>query len=310
MIKQKISFKNQDNDKTYIHKWAPDKNIKGIVQIAHGMAEHTARYDHFATALVREGFVVYANDHRGHGESARSLEDLGYISDYDGFADMVADMKSVTNIAKVQNPGMPIILFGHSMGSFLAQHYIQLHGGGINGVILSGTTGKPPAIVDAGIILAKVIMKTKGRRASGKRLDKMIFGHYNDRFEANKTKFDWLSSDPEEVAKYVADPYCGTLFPISFFHDLLVGMRRIHNKEFLQSVPKELPIYIFGGGDDPVSNYGLGITSLANTYKTLGIKQVTTKIYPAGRHEMLNETNKEEVIEDTIEWIKNVGFSL
>lgn len=306
MIKERITFKNKDRNKINVYKWSPDKNVKGIVQIAHGMAETAARYDYFARALVNEGYIVYANDHRGHGGTAASVEELGYISDNDGFIDMVEDMRRLTKIVKADNPGLPIILFSHSMGSFLTQRYIQLYGNEIDGVILSGTNGKPPSTINAGIVLSKTIMKLKGRKASGKLVDKMAFGSYNKRFMPNKTKFDWLSRDEEQVAKYIDNPYCGTIFPVSFFHDLFIGMKSVHRPEFLNQIPKELPIYIFGGSDDPVGNYGVGITNLEAAYKSLGIKNVTSKLYPDGRHEMLNEINRDEVIDDVINWIKNI----
>ncbi len=304
MIKEKITFKNKDDIKIYVHKWSPDNNPKGIVQIAHGMAERAIRYDYFARALVKEGFVVYANDHRGHGESASSIEELGYISDGDGFSDMVEDMKILTNIVKSENPDLPVILFSHSMGSFLAQHYIQLYGNEIDGLILSGTSGKQPPTVDVGILLARSIMKLRGRKASGKLVDKLAFGTYNKRFKPNRTKFDWLSRDSKQVDKYIDDPYCGSLFPVSFFYDLFVGMKTIHRPEYLARVPKDLPIYIFGGQDDPVSNYGLGIIQLGGTYKYLGIRNITSRLYPGGRHEMLNEINRDEVIGDILDWIE------
>lgn len=306
MIKEKLTFKNKDSMTIFVKKWSPEKAIKGIIQIAHGMAETAARYDYFARALVREGFVVYANDHRGHGESAASIDELGYISDYDGFSDMVADMKILTNIAKSENPGLPIILFSHSMGSFLSQRYIQLYGRELEGVILSGTNGKPPALADTGILIAKIIMTLKGRKASGKLLDQLAFGSYNKRFKPNKTKFDWLSRDEEQVVKYIENPYCGALFPVSFFYDLFVGMKTIHRPELLDKVPKDLPIYIFGGQDDPVGNYGVGIMNLARTYTALGIEDIASRLYPGGRHEMLNEINRDEVIQDVISWIKDI----
>ena len=303
MISHQFTFKNKDNMKMYVYKWSPDKMVKGIIQIAHGMAETAKRYEYFAKAMTEQGYVVYANDHRGHGNSAASIEDLGYISDEDGFSDMVTDMKTLTDIAKKENPGVAIILLGHSMGSFLAQRYIQLYGKDINGVILSGTNGKPKAMVNVGIGLAKVIMSLKGRRASGKVLDSLSFKSYNKKINPLLTKFDWLSRDQEQVALYMADPYCGTLFPVSFFYDLLNGMKLIHKKEELKRVPKDLPIYIFAGDADPVGDYGKGVTGLYGTYQSMGIREVTCKLYPGGRHEMLNETNKDEVIEDIIRWI-------
>lgn len=306
MKTERLIFRNKDDIKIHVYKWSPSGEVKGIIQIAHGMAEHAGRYDYFAEALVKEGFIVYANDHRGHGQSAPSIEELGYISDQDGFSDMVTDMRSLTAIAKKDNPNLPIILFSHSMGSFLAQRYIQLYGNDIDGVILSGTTGKQGPKVNVGIMLAKSLMKIKGRRAKIKLLDELAFSNYNKKAEPKRTKFDWLSSDPKQVDQYVADPYCGTLFTVSFFHDLFVGTKMIHRPELLKQVPQDLPIYIFGGQDDPVSDYGLGIMDLAKTYTQLGVQDLTSRLYPGGRHEMLNEINQDEVIADVISWIKEI----
>lgn len=303
MIAQQFTFKNKDHIKIHVYKWSPEKAAKGIIQIAHGMAETAKRYEYFAQAMTEEGFIVYANDHRGHGQSAISTKDLGYISDNDGFDDMVTDMKTLTGIAKKENPRLPVILFSHSMGSFLAQRYIQLYGDNIRGVILSGTNGRPEPILGVGTIIAKVIMKLGGRKASGKILDALSFGSYNKRIQGPKTKFDWLSTDEGQVEQYMNDPYCGTLFPVSFFYDLFKGLKIIHKKENLKQVPKNLHIFIFAGDEDPVGNYGKGIMDLYKTYQSLGIEDVTYKLYPKGRHEMLNEINRDEVIKDVIEWI-------
>ena len=306
MIREKFNFINKDNTSINVYKWTPEDEVKGIIQISHGMNERAIRYDYFAKKLAQEGYLVYANDHRGHGDSSPSKEELGYISDNDGFQDMVDDMKQLTDIIKKENPKLKLILLGHSMGSFLAQRYIQLYGEEIDGVILSGTNGKQSSMVNMGILLSKIIMKRKGRKSSGEILDKLTFGKYNDRFKPNKTKFDWLSRDEIEVKKYIEDPYCGNIFPTSFFHDLYIGTKIIHNKAFLEKIPKNLPIYIFAGDADPVGNYGKGILSLYNRYKSLGIKDISYKLYKDGRHEMLNEINKDEVIEDTIRWIEKI----
>nr|WP_245592359.1 alpha/beta hydrolase [Ectobacillus panaciterrae] len=297
---------NQDNIPINVQKWIPETDIKGVVQIAHGMSERAIRYDYFARALMKEGFVVYANDHRGHGESAASIDELGYISDNDGFHDMVEDMKQLTDIIKEENLNKKVILFGHSMGSFLAQRYIQLYGNELSGVILSGTNGKQKPIVNFGITLTKLMIAFKGRKTDGTLVDKLAFGSYNNRFKPNSTKFDWLSRDKEQVQKYIDDPYCGNVFPVSFFHDLFIGTKVIHKKENLEKIPKDLPIYIFAGDSDPVGNYGRGIVDLDNTYKSFNINNVTYKLYAGGRHEMLNEINRDEVILDTINWLKNI----
>lgn len=306
MIREDFTFKNKDGIEINVHKWIPSIKIKAVIQIAHGMSERAIRYELFAQRLTEEGFLVYANDHRGHGKSSNSMEELGYISDNDGFEDMVEDMKKLTDIIREENPEMKIILFSHSMGSFLAQRYIELYGNGLAGVILSGTNGNPPTAVNLGIFLTKSIMKSKGRKHKSKFIDKLAFGSYNKKITAANTPFDWLTRDEEEVKKYIADPYCGTLFPVSFFYDLFKGMKTIHKEKNLNNISVDLPIYIFAGNADPVGNYGKGIISLYNTYKTLNIKSVTYKLYTGGRHEMLNELNNEQVMRDTIQWIKSL----
>lgn len=306
MSRQDFKFTNKDGIEINVHKWIPKDSIKGVVQIAHGMSERAFRYEYFAEKLNEAGFLVYANDHRGHGKSSNSIEELGYISDNDGFQDMVEDMKKLTDIIKEENPNKKVVLFSHSMGSFLAQRYIQLYGKEIAGVVLSGTNGKPPAAVNLGIFLSKSILQVKGRRHKSKLIDKLAFGSYNKKVVPTKTSFDWLTRDEEEVKKYIADPYCGTLFPVSFFYDLFKGMKTLHKQENLNNIPKDLPIYIFAGNADPVGNYGEGIINLYNIYKSLSISNTTYKLYTGGRHEMLNELNKEQVIRDTIEWFKGI----
>jgi alpha-beta hydrolase superfamily lysophospholipase len=306
MTRTDFIFTNKDHIRINVYKWTPEKEIKGVIQIAHGMSERAIRYEYFAHALVKEGYAVYANDHRGHGSSAASIQELGYISDNDGFQDMVDDMKQLTDIIHNENPEKKIILFGHSMGSFLAQRYIQQYAADISAVILSGTNGKQTPAVNVGILLTKILMRLKGRRAEGSLLDRMTFGSYNNSFQPAATSYDWLSRDKEQVQMYIDDPYCGNVFPVSFYHDLFVGTKVIHKRENLNRIPTDLPIYIFAGGSDPVGQNGKGIINLINIYKSLKIENVTYKLYPEGRHEMLHEINKDEVISDTIDWLDTV----
>jgi len=184
------------------------------------------------------------------------------------------------------------------MGSFIAQRYMEIYGDTVKGVILSGTGGKPNASMNMGIFLSKVIMNLRGRRASGRLMDDLGFGNYNKLVENQKTKYDWLSRDEEEVEKYILDPYCGGVFPVSFFYDFLKGMKAIHKKDNLASIPKNLFITMFSGDKDPVGNYGKGILSLVDTFKSLGIKNLSYKLYEGGRHEILNEINRDMVTED------------
>jgi alpha-beta hydrolase superfamily lysophospholipase len=306
ILRNTFIFKNKDGIDINAYKWIPKGNIRGIIQIAHGMSEKAIRYEYLAEKLTEVGFLVYANDHRGHGKSAKSIDELGYISHNDGFKDMVEDMKQLLDIINMENPQGKIILLGHSMGSFLAQRYIQLYGMDLAGVILSGTNGKQKPIINLGILVSKTIMNFKGRKYKSSMINNLAFGSYNKKINPVHTPFDWLTRDEDEVDKYITDPYCGTLFPVSFFYDLFKGMKLIHKEENLRLVPKDLPIYILGGNADPVGNYGEGIINLYKTYKSQNIKFLSYKIYTGGRHEMFNEINKDEVIKDTIEWIMEI----
>ncbi|HHZ13689.1 MAG TPA: alpha/beta hydrolase [Clostridiales bacterium] len=291
-----------------VHKWGLEEGqaIKGVVQISHGMAEWAYRYDYFAKALNREGYIVYANDHRGHGLTAPSMEDVGYISDNDGFFDKVEDMRELNQLIREEHPSLPVVLFGHSMGSFLSQRYIQLYGSDLVGVILSGSNGKQGPIINLGIALAYLEMKFKGRRHRSRLLDKLSFGSYNRAFPDNRTKFDWLSRDEKQVDRYIEDPYCGGIFTSSFFYDFLRGLKMITRRKNLEAVPKNLPIYIFSGSMDPVGGFGKGVEKLKEMYETHGLKEVSLVLYPEGRHEMLNEINRDEVIEDIVRWLDKI----
>lgn len=299
-----FNFKTKNSIPINSYKWSPTGEIKAVVQISHGMNEHILRYDEFAKFLSAKGYLVYGNDHLGHGGSVLEDKDLGYISDKDGFIDMVEEMKNLTDLIKEENKDLKVFLFSHSMGSILAQRYIQIYGDKIDGLILSGTSGKPPAVLNIGILLSNMIMKAKGRDYKSKMIDKLSFGSYNKRFTPNRTEFDWLTSVDEEVDKYIEDPLCGNLFPVCFFHDLYVGMKEIHIDENLQKVPRDLSTYIISGEDDPVGDYGNGIRSLNNLYKNLGMKDTEYKLYKGGRHEMLNEKNKLEVMIDVLNWLE------
>ncbi len=290
----------RDGKEIYLYKWETEENIKpkAVVQVIHGMAEYGSRYDRFAKELIKDGFIVYADDHRGHGKSAENLSSLGYISDNDGFHTMVHDQNEINKFIKSENEGLDVYIFSHSMGSFIAQRYMEIYGDSVKGVILSGTGGKPTPIMNVGILLSRIIMDLKGRRASGKLIDDLGFGSYNKMIKNQKTKYDWLTRDDDEVEKYILDPYCGGEFPVSFFYDFLKGMKAIHKRDNLSAIPKELPISIFSGDMDPVGDYGKGVLSLANTLRSLGVKNLNCKLYEGGRHEILNEINREQVTED------------
>lgn len=304
MRAENFTFKDENNMELFVYKWLPDENVKvkGIVQIAHGMAETAARYQGFANTLTNEGFIVYANDHRGHGKTAGKVSKLGDLG-VDGFNTMVENMHGLNQTIKFDNPSLPIFLLGHSMGSFLLQRYICLYGSGLKGAILSGSCGKQGVIIDIARLIAKIEIRKIGRNGKSNKLDKLSFASYNKFFNPKRTDFDWLSRDDKEVDKYIEDPFCGTVFTAGFFYDFLGGIKSIADNRQIKRVPKDLPIYIFSGDKDPVGKNGKGVLKLFKTYKKHGIVDLTYKLYKDGRHEMLNEINKEEVNSDVIKWL-------
>ncbi|KPV43072.1 alpha/beta hydrolase [Alicyclobacillus ferrooxydans] len=304
MIKDEFTYTDPTGTEIFVYAWSPDspEDIQGVVQISHGMAETAARYERFARVLNDAGYIVYANDHRGHGKSAKSLDDVGYIGD-DGFNWMVKNMAELNEIVRERHPDLPVFLFGHSMGSFLAQQYIALYGDSLKGAILSGSGGNPGAVINLGIYLAKRELKRNGDRFRSVTLSKMTFGPYNKGFSPARTDFDWLSRDTAEVDAYINDPYCGGIFTANFYYHFYKGLRDTFKNRMAERVPKKLPIYIFSGDKDPVGKNGKGVEQLLQIYQRAGINDVTLKLYPNGRHEMLNETNRDEVMADVVTWI-------
>lgn len=306
MRKEEFTFKDLGGMEIFVYKWLPDEGIdvKGVVQIAHGMAETARRYERFAEVLTGSGYIAYANDHRGHGRTAKTLENVGYTG-YEGFEWMVKNLHQLNEIIKKENPNLPVFLFGHSMGSLLAQRYITLYGDGLKGVILSGTAGKQGIMLDIAINITRNELKKNGEKERSEKLNKLTFGNYNNAFSPGRTEFDWLSRDNEEVDKYINDPFCGTVFTTRFFYDFFRGMKEIHKTENMMNIPKELPFYIFSGDKDPVGKKCKSVLWLIKAYKKLGIKDVTYKFYKDGRHEMLNEINKDEVMREVIAWLES-----
>lgn len=301
-----FTFKGEEDTDIYVYKYEPieKENINGIVQISHGMSEEAGRYKRFANYLTDNGYIVYINDHRGHGKSAENINRIGILAQKDGIHCIVKDLNKLTKIIKTENNGLPIFLFSHSMGSFAAQKYIIDYSEDIDGVILSGTNGLHGIEVDLGFLVAKVMSKIQGREKKAYLIDKLAFGGFNKKFKPNKSEFDWLSRDFKEVEKYIENEYCGVVFSNGYFYDLFKLFKEIRNTNNLKKINSKLPIYIFAGDKDPVGKFGKGVTKLYESYKKVGIENVEFKLYSGGRHEMLNEINKDEVINDTINWIK------
>jgi len=272
---------------------------RAVIQLAHGMAEHTARYDDFASFLVSKGFAVYMNEYAGHGRHAKIL---GYFAENNGMDYVIADIKSLEETARQENPGLPVFIMGHSMGSFIVRKYITIYGAGLAGCILSGTAGKNKA-VGGGLLVASLQKKIKGPTSTGKMLTAMSFGSYTKKIENPVNAHAWLSRDDEICRAYKDDKYCGFKFTASGFYDLLTLLKEINAKGWEEKVPKTLPVYLFAGAEDPVGDYGNGVIEVYERLKKTGLEDLNCKLYPGGRHEMLNELNKQEVYGEVIEWL-------
>lgn len=283
-----------------VHCWLPETPPKAAVQIAHGLAEHGARYARVAQALCSAGYAVYANDHRGHGLTAKTPADLGFFAPRNGWAACIDDLRKLKEKIASQHPQLPIVLMGHSMGSFMAQHIAGKHGSGFAAAVLSGTNGKPPPIAALGAILARIERLRLGPHGRSALLNAMFFGAFNRPFAPARTPFDWLSRDPAEVDKYIADPLCGFIPSAQLLIDLLGGVGEAVKTSTRAGIPKNLPIYVFNGSCDPVAN---NVGELLAAYRKAGLQNVTHKIYPGARHETLNEINRDEVTRDLVAWL-------
>jgi alpha-beta hydrolase superfamily lysophospholipase len=292
-----------DGTRLHVNRWLPDGPAKAVVQVAHGMAEHSDRYARFAQRLTDVGYAVYAGDHRGHGGTAAGLDDRGYFGDKDGFDLVVEDMHLLMQHARSEQPGLPFFLFGHSMGSFLARGFATRFGADLDGLLLTGTSGDPGALGKVGIVLATLEGRLRGRRHVSGLMNTLTFGQYNAAFKPNRTKFDWLSRDEAEVDLYIADERSGNVFTSGFYADLFRGLAAVSSDRAVALVPKDLPIYLASGSLDPVGNKTKGVQQVADQYRRLGVQDVTTKFWPEARHEVLNETNRDEVMDDILEWL-------
>lgn len=307
MRKGHFIWEDAQGIKHYVYEWLPSEDVgfKGIVQIAHGMAETAARYVRLAQVLTENGYAVYANDHLGHGQTAGSLEALGKFGK-DSFHAMADTMGEITSQIRTryEESNLPLFMLGHSMGSFLTQYYmgsyLERYPTHVQGILLSGSNGKEGPVLQVGIGIATLEAALRGDHFRSVLLTALSFGSFNTKFKPNRTPFDWLSRDEREVDAYINDPYCGSIFTSGYFRDFFKGLVEIHKFHHLARIRKEIPIYIFSGEEDPVGGQGKGVRSLIKTYEKLGIHDISYKLYPGGRHEMLNEINREEVMQDIV----------
>ena len=297
------TFTTFDNETIFYYKWKAALPLKGIIQISHGVGEHAGRYQSIAELLQQKGFEVYANDHRIHGKSVKSSDHLGFYDGDDYFSDAISDMRRLTEIIKKEHPNKKIILFGHSMGSLLSRQYVTKFGDDLEALVLSGTASFMKGIGSVGLLSAKVLSKLNGKHRSNEILKNLFFNQFNKKFKPNRTKVDWISSDEAQVDLFEADPLRIEDFSLSVFLDILKGSKKINRLHTFKKTPQGLPIFIFSGDKDPVGEMGKGVKKVAKKYKKAGIKDLTLKLYKGGRHEMLNEVNKDEVEKDLLNWL-------
>ncbi len=307
MTADSFTFPSQDGLDIFVYAWLPrDAAPRAVVQIAHGMAEHAGRYGRLAAALNEAGFTVYANDHRGHGRSVRQPADLGHLADRDGWTLALADLDRLNTLIRQRHPGLPVVLLGHSMGSFMAQRYMIEHGDRIAAVVLSASNGPIGPLRPIGVQVARLERLRLGRRGRSGLIHSMSFGSFNKGFRPVRTECDWLSRDAAEVDKYVADPLCGFVCSVQTWFDFLNGLGENEKADNLARIPKDLPVYVLAGSDDPVSARTAGLQRLMAAYETAGLRRVEHRFYPGGRHEIFNETNRDEVTADLVAWLDGV----
>lgn len=304
-IKKQNFYYKSSNKKTKIHGvcWIPEGiKVRAVLQIAHGMVEYIERYDDFARFLCRHGIAVVGNDHLGHGISVASEEDWGYLGD-NGFECMVDDLKKVQKHFKGRFPNVPYYILGHSMGSFATRYFLIKYKNAVDGAIIMGTGYHPVPLAVAGQYLTRLLAQFKGWNFRSELVNKMAFGSYNKGFKDARTDFDWLTRDEEMVDKYIAEPRCQFIFTLNGYHELFKGIRFISNKKNIDKMSKEMPILFVSGEDDPVGNHGDGVQKVYDLFTVAGMEELDIIFYEGGRHEILNEINRDEVYEDVYNWL-------
>ncbi|MBR4111365.1 MAG: lysophospholipase [Clostridia bacterium] len=306
---EKISFKSSNNINIVRGKimTPATEEIKGVVQLSHGMCEYIERYDEFANYLLEQGYVVAGHDHIGHGDSVNAEKDRGFFAKESGYKYLVKDLHYMTKIVKKRYPNLPYFMLGHSMGSFISRCYIVKYGEELDGIILLGTMG-PQWAVDAGIQLADRLIQKKGEMYKSKKLDQLCFEFANLNFEPIMTKYDWTCRDKEVVQNHVEDKKMSFIFSVSAFKDLFNLVKYCNDDKFIKNTPKTLPMLIMSGDMDPVGEDGSGVKKVYELYKKIGIKDITFKLYKNCRHELLNELNKDEIYKDILDWIELIRF--
>ncbi len=311
MRKEEFYFDSRDGmSKIHAVRYTPEEGAlvdgkpRAVLQIIHGMAEYAERYEKTAKFFTDRGFVVTGEDHLGHGRTVEEGGIYGYFCPRDPATVVVRDVHRLKKMTQALYPGVPYVILGHSMGSFILRNYIFRYGTGIQGAVIVGTGMQPPAVVGSAKAAAAVQKVFCGGRHVSRLIDRMAFGSYNKRIENARTPFDWISRDEGNVDRYIADPLCGFTFTVNGFQTLFELISRVQKKENLEKVPKELPIFMVSGTDDPVGDYGEGVQRAYQSLADAGLQRLQIKMYKGARHELLNEADGETVMQDICDWME------
>ncbi len=304
-VREELFYDSRDEShKIRALKWKPEGEVKCILQIIHGMAEHIERYDAFANYMADHGILVVANDHLGHGKSIKHKDEYGFFCEEDPLTVVVRDVHRLKKLTQEENRGKMYFILGHSMGSLLLRNYLFYYGTGIDGAILSGTASQPSLITKPGLLLLHLIGLCKGKTYRSPFASKLVMGDCNGKIADKRTEFDWLCHDEAIVDRYIEDEACGFLFTINGYLTLIKSVDRLNNKKLLAQMPKDLPVIFLSGEEDPVGNYGAGVKRAYEQFIKAGMTKTEMKLYPNMRHEILNETGKETVYKDVLDYIE------
>lgn len=295
-----------DGTELFVYRWEPEdpSSVVAAAHILHGMAEHAGRYARLAESLTAAGFRVTAHDHRGHGKTARE-GDLGHFGDENGWTRVVSDARRLLRRGLDESPGEPLVVIGHSMGSFMAQQLMYEVPDWLAAVVLSASSGKPSPLASAGRLVARAERRRLGPRGKSPVLQGLSFEAWNKAFKPSRTAFDWLSRDEAEVDAYAADPLCGFACTTTSWVELLDALAEISRPSNQSKIRKDLPVYVIAGADDPVSERTKGLYQLLRAYGRAGLTDVTHHFYQGARHEIFNETNRGEVVHELLVWLRD-----
>lgn len=305
MTRSDFYYESKDGEhRIHAVSWIPDGEVKGVLQIAHGMVEFIMRYDRFAAYMADHGYAVFGNDHLGHGLSVNNEEELGFFHQPNGNYYAINDMHRLYKIAHGHYPDLPHFLLGHSMGSFFAREYIELFGKDLAGAIIMGTGYQSAAVIRTGRQLCDTLGHSKGWTHRSLRLADMVLGSNNSRFEPARTRNDWLTKDEAIVDAYNENPLNNFKFTVNGYQTLFDSIAFAHNRKHIAEIPKNLPLYFVSGADDPVGNYGKGVAQACALYQKAGMRDITFRLYEDDRHEILNELDYQKVYSDILYWIE------